>query len=603
MTDSKTSAGGPQTKFVFGSLLFFSLVAGLLSFSRLANPAFGAQGDLPVHYHLTRAFNQSLTEGNWLPRWAGLLDGGRGDAFFTFYPPIFYWLTAVLARVLRTDIIIALKLASFLCLLLAQINTYFFARIFFTRKQSLLAAALFVLLPAYSLITLHRAFLPNGLALCFVPLVLLATHRLLLGEKLKSAFVLFALSLSVIICTHVITTYLCAIVVGLMALTYLSDAEWAGLKNLSLAGLAVLALTAFFWAPQQIEMSWVNIKLQTTHQDFRNYFLFAPAPDNNRFRQSWAELNYAASWITLLQTALVWLVGMASWRKQPSRIHRLLLRFCLALSAFGLLISLPLSRVLWERLPGLAYLQFPWRLQPLTGLCAGLSVAYFLACREQFSPRGRNLLAACLTWLLLINFAFTYFIAKRPKASVERAQLIQLLEASNLTPLTTAQRRDLESKEDLTYLSFLGNQTYFRPLGADLLLYPASSDYGGLTFISGRGQILAQHLTNQRRQFSLLITEPVRARFNTYHYPHWMARLDGRELGLEAEPGSGLILFDLPAGRHTLTLDYEVRLPLIVWARRASIAAWLGCLAWVIWLSFSAARRLVNQPYPKRELF
>src|SRR5262249_5746746 len=177
MTDSKASAIWPQTKLLLGLLLFFSLVAGLLAFSRLSNPGFGAQGDLPVHYHLTRAFNQSLADGDWLPRWAGILDGGRGDAFFTFYPPLFYWLTATLARGLHTDIIGALKIVSFFCLVLAQINAYLFARVFFTRRQSLLAAVLFVLLPAYSLITLHRAFVPNGLALCFVPLLLLATHR------------------------------------------------------------------------------------------------------------------------------------------------------------------------------------------------------------------------------------------------------------------------------------------------------------------------------------------------------------------------------------------------------------------------------------------
>src|SRR5205085_10192732 len=131
MTDSKVPAVWPQAKFAFELLLFFSLVAGFLSFSRLSNSSFGAQGDLPVHYHLMRAFNQSLTDGDWLPHWAGLLDGGRGDAFFTFYPPLFYWLTSALARWLHTDIISALKIVSFFCLLLAQINAYFFARVFF----------------------------------------------------------------------------------------------------------------------------------------------------------------------------------------------------------------------------------------------------------------------------------------------------------------------------------------------------------------------------------------------------------------------------------------------------------------------------------------
>jgi hypothetical protein len=301
-------------------------------FSRLSNPSFGAQGDLPVHYHLTRAFNQSLADGDWLPRWAGLLDGGRGDAFFTFLSAALLLAGRCISAQPAYRHHQRAQIVSFFCLLLAQSTPTFLPESSLSAGKVCWPPRSFVLLPAYSLITLHRAFVPNGLALCFVPLVLLATHRLLLGEKLKSAFALFALSLSAIICTHAITTYLCAIAVGLMTLTYLPEAKWAGLKDVILAGLAVLALTAFFWMPQQIELSWVNVKLQTAQQDFRNYFLFAPAPDNNRFRQSWAELNYAASWVTLLQTAVVWLVGLASWRKAKTRSDQLLLRFCLALS-------------------------------------------------------------------------------------------------------------------------------------------------------------------------------------------------------------------------------------------------------------------------------
>jgi uncharacterized membrane protein len=88
-----------------------------------------------------------------------------GSALFTFYPPFFFFTTAVLARGFGTDLLTALKLVTLACLLLAQLNTYLLARAFFSRGQSVLAALLFLLLPAYSLITLHRAFLPNGLAL------------------------------------------------------------------------------------------------------------------------------------------------------------------------------------------------------------------------------------------------------------------------------------------------------------------------------------------------------------------------------------------------------------------------------------------------------
>jgi hypothetical protein len=75
--------------------------------------------------------------------------------------------------------------------------------------------------------------------------VLLASHWLLLRERTQSALKLFAFSLAVIICTHVITTYLCALAVVIMALSYLKNIRWEGIGYLSLAGAMALALTAF----------------------------------------------------------------------------------------------------------------------------------------------------------------------------------------------------------------------------------------------------------------------------------------------------------------------------------------------------------------------
>lgn len=575
---------------------FFLLIAAWVSYARLANPTFGAQGDLPWHYQFTRAYAQSLAEGELLPRWAGVLDGGRGDALFTFYPPIFFGLTTLTAKLLQTDFINALKVSTLLCLLLAQINAYLLARNFFPKTMSVLAAALYVLLPAYSLLTLHRAFLPNSLALAFVPLALLATQRLLLDNNVKSATALFAFSLSLIVLTHVITTFLCAIAVGLLALCYLPQAGWRGWKNLLLAGLLALALTAFFLIPQQLEMSWVRVKLMAQEQDFRNYFLFAAAPTGNQFRQAWADLNRAASWITLLQTALIALIGLALRRKPQPQTQRLLIRFCLALAAFGLLISLPISLLLWERLPGLAYIQFPWRLQPIVGLCGGLLFAAFLACRAEFSTSGRKLLTGGLTLLLLGNFLFTYVIAKHAKAEISRAELIKHMENPARPPITIEQLRELEYQEEFTYLAAFANQIYFRPTSADSLLYAASKEYGGLSFVNGRGQVLTQRLTNQHREFRLDNAEPVRVRLNTYAYPHWVARLNGNAAQLTTEPDSGLMLLDLPAGQHTLTLDYEIRQPIQVWARRVSAAAWLFFVIWVLWLSFGKLRQPLPQP-------
>ncbi|MGH9855173.1 MAG: hypothetical protein ACREBD_35520, partial [Blastocatellia bacterium] len=77
----------------------------------------------------------------------------------------------------------------------------------------------------------------------------------------------------------------------------------------------------------------------------------------------------------------------------------------------------------------------------------------------------------------------------------------------------------------------------------------------------------------------------------TYHYPHWVARLDDREIKINVEKGSGLMLLDLPAGTHKLRLDFEVREPSERAARLISAIAWLFFCGWIV---FKTAKRFLR---------
>src|SRR5215813_8416756 len=195
--------------FKHASLLFAAWVSvgALLTFVRITHPAFGVQGDLPLHYHITRSFERSFSEGQIFPRWAGLLDGGRGDALFTFYPPLSYLLSVALMKALGIDVLASLKAISLLALVVAQAASYAFARQFFNRRQSLICSLTYVLLPAYPLIALHRAFIANAVALSLAPISLLGASLLLSGERRARAAAIFATGFSALILTHAITTF------------------------------------------------------------------------------------------------------------------------------------------------------------------------------------------------------------------------------------------------------------------------------------------------------------------------------------------------------------------------------------------------------------
>jgi hypothetical protein len=335
-------------------------------------------------------------------------------------------------------------------------------------------------------------------------------------------------------------------------------------------------------------MSWTRVGLQLIEQDYRNYFLFAGAQDNSEYRRQWAALNRVFSFITLSQTLTA---ALLAWACRPALFSRersaLPARAGLAFAAFGLLISLPVSELLWRYLPGLKYIQFPWRFQPFVSLGCGLLAAAALEGKQSLGRLARLFLSATLTWTAGAALLFTVLLARIDEPGVTRAQVAATLNATGLAPVSVAEGRQILNQDELKFAAYAANQIYFRPKSAELALYPPAEEIGGLSFISGRGRVTAQRLQSMRREFTLQNEEPVRVKIETYHYPHWVARLDGQEIAIGIErakgPDEGLMLLDLPAGAHRLVLSFEVRHPLERIAGALSLVSWVLLLGWIGW--------------------
>lgn len=568
-------------------VLVWLAVACVLTFSRLTHEAFGVQGDLTLHYHITRSYAQSFAEGDWLPRWAGLLDGGRGDALFTFYPPLCYLASALLMKLFGLDVLTSIKAVSFLILVVAQASAYLLAREFFTRRQSLIVSLAFVLLPAFPLICLHRVFLANAFALSIAPLAVKWAYRLLTQapadpNRPRFQIMLFALSCSAIILSHTITTYLTGLTIGFLMLAFLPRTNWRNFMRLAAGGIVALMLTAFFLLPQLVEADWVQLKLQLVQQDYRNYFLFAPPPNDSRYRQAWSGFNDATSYLIVIQSLTGLLLALSCWPQWRGGNRSPLVWFGSALVGFGFLISLPVSDLLWRYLPGLKFIQFPWRFQPFVALGLGVLAIVAIECRPLLKKPLRVLLMAGLTWLIVIQLIFTAVFVHLGDEGETREQVANLLTATDAQPVNLKEGTSLQNEDDLKYAPYTSNQLYFRPVGSAFMLYPPANQPGGLSLIESQGRVTTERLEISRREFSIETDSQTKARIETHNHPNWHAQLDGQDIGIQSEPETGLMLIDLPAGAHRLNLRYEARYPLARFARLLSIVAWISLLAWAV---------------------
>lgn len=572
-------------------LLVWLVLALALGWWRWSAPGYGVQGDLPLHYHITRNMVEGMRMGEWGLDWAGLLEGGRGSSLFTFYPPLFYWLTGIISLGSGVSILGSLKLATMLILVFNQWTVWRLAAFYLARRGedqwggwSRLAASLIGTgLPGLALIGINRGFLPQALGMGFLPLVIEGAARILGGERGRGARMSLVGGLCGVVLAHAISAYLTVVALGLLLVSEGGWRERIWWRRVGkVAGLCLLSagLTAFFWLPQVVEIGWVKMDMHIEKQDYHDYLLFAGVANDSPYRRAWQGLNEVAGLVTLGLSGLVLVAGLLAWRwpRGESR-ERSLIRFGIACALFGVLISLPQLEILWRVIPGLPFVQFPWRWQPVTAMLGGLLVV--LAFREQSGRGGwwRLVGGSVVIGLLIAGLVLTIQLCRPYGGAATARQLAELTgrEAEGL-PLTYAESRALQDAGSADFLRYTANLIYFRPRTAETTIYPAVDQPGGLEIRAGTAQVTEQRRTLEERHFRIEATTPVRARLVSYAYPHWRATRNGVPLPISIEAGSGLIEVELPAGSSELRFDYRPpRYP--QWISALTL---LGAIIWLL---------------------
>lgn len=554
-------------------LVIWTALAGLLAADRLGAPGYGLQGDLPLHYHLTRNMIQALAEGDPYPGWAGLLDGGRGNLFFTFYPPLFYWVSSLICLGTGASILFSLQAMTIGSLIFNQWAAWQLARQFGRGWKSVVASGLYVALPGLTLIGLNRGFLPQALAAGFLPLALAGVERIRRGEPGRRAELLLGAGLVGVVLTHAITAWMTMVAIGI----YLISSGWRDgrmVGRVVRTGLIGAGLTAFFWLPQVLEMGGVQVGRQVERQDYRHYLLFAAAGDESAYRQAWQGLNEVASVVILAQSglALVAALGLILTRRRPAEPEEpaepkewTFARFGLGVALFGVLIALPPLAMLWEMIPGLRFIQFPWRWQPVTALVGAVLTVGWWSNRRAGRP-GWRLAGGTLIALLVVVSVTLAILLGRTQSPADEAKRLPLLTETAPTAgggINYEAALAMQDQGAAEFLRLTANQVYFRPRGAETRLYPAVEQPGSLERVTGEVAIEEVRLALARREFRIRAASPARLRLASYAAPHWRAALNGQPLPVEVEPDSGLLLVTVPAGEHELRFDYRrPRLPL-----------------------------------------
>ena len=501
--------------------------------------------DLPQHYRFIYTFYDAVRGGDLYPSWPGDTNLGFGDVGIRFYPPLAYYVV-VFFRFLTESWNTALAAAICFWFFIGGLGTYLLARESFSEKASLAGAIVFMVMPYHVNQVYNAGLFAEFAGLAILPFCFLFVRRVILSGKILDVAGL-AIAFALLILAHLPLVIIGSIGLTVYALALLSRRNLlAGIWKLGSGVIAALALSSFYWVRMISELALVSHTLPKFteakydfHQNFLAGILYVPT----------AEYGETSLWFTdalFAITLAIFIPAFIIFCLRRTRAERSSTVPVLAVLCATIFLATPLSLPLWNNLPVLERIQFPWRFLGLISLAGSILVAgSFDDVVDAFKTKLRPL-ALIAAGLIIAGFAFT------------AAQVIR--------PATFSTR----SEFDTSFERYRNDRTYE-------CWWPTSANQTALTnrelVSAGQRSVEIVRWTNMERQFNVGDGLSAPVRIATFYYPFWKATADGTPV--EVHPADdGSILVDIPPGRTSATLAF-VRPNYETYSRYVSIAAWL----------------------------
>ncbi|MBP8947594.1 MAG: hypothetical protein KBG73_02055, partial [Candidatus Promineofilum sp.] len=554
-----------------------------------------------LHYHRVAAMAHAWGNGIVLTRWLPDLAFGYGYPFFVYREaaPLY---AVLLPHLAGLPLPAASNLFYALTILASGVFMALWVRDLFGPRAAVVSAVAYMAAPYVLIDALVRGNAPESLALPLLPFLLWAGRRWVLFGS-RRAFLAGALGLALLSFSHNISTFIFAptLVVYLVVVAWVSGERgsdsrpvYAHPALLRAAALIILGLglALFYTGGAVLEMDQVTLERSTTtrNNDWRYNFttigeILSPvAPEDPtllnpplRLRMGWAPLLLAA----LGATGLWWLRG-TDGRAREQRLHIWLM---LAGTAVYLFMALPISRPLWEALPLIDFVQFPWRFVGRAALpiafLAGVPFYKYEIRDTRYEFRARRSLPATRHSPLATAW---------PIVLVAVAVTLLILEAiPNLYPRTCEEEPfptilTVHAYERATGLvgvdpegSYFPRAVVERPTGS-----PLEADFAaGRTPQRFDATVLPAGATMRDVVYTchgVTLTvdspQPFTARYLSFDFPGWSARVDGARVPIAAEDPTGLITFAVPAGEHAVEVRWgatPLRLGLVALSALAAV--------------------------------
>lgn len=502
------------------------------------------QGFFRVHdfVHATRIVEmyRGFQDGQFPVRWSSNLGYGYGMPLFEFYAPLPYIVGAGFYAV-GMNVVTTIKTLYLLANVFTLLGAFLLGKKLYGSLGGIVTAVTYTLAP-YRAVNLYiRGAVSEAWAMIALPWVILGIVMILHKEK-RGFWVLLG-GLIVLFLSHNLTTLLflpISVLLGVVLFFTLHKKASLSVKELKTALLPIsgayalaIGLCAFYMIPAVLEKDFTKIdSIFSGYFHYSHHFLYLRQfvkPFWGYGGSNWGPddgISFFLGFGQLLGIALS--LGMTAYmvlkKKQSRRV--LWITGVLGLMGLSVFMSILRSKAVWDAIPLLSLVQFPWRWLSITSFLASLLVGAGVS----LLPNKRFRIIATI-FIAGVTCATTWSYFK-PESFTPRP------EEFYYTDTVLIQRQMSQILPD-----YIPKTMSDKIAPREKVFLVEGGDEKDVEVLRDKGH---------HKTFATSFSNPVEFNPLIASYPGWQATIDGQKTQLNNTGKYGSISLEVPAGNHTV---------------------------------------------------
>lgn len=514
--------------------------------------------------------DKALRAGQFPVRILPNLGFGYGYPLFNFYPPFVYYFAEIF-KLLGFGYIDSIKLMIAAGFLFSYVFMYLLVKELFGKMAGVLAATLYIFAPYHSVDVYVRGALPEFWSFVFVPAIFWSMLRL--QRTGKRIYIVYSSIFGAgLVLTHNLVAVMLVpfIAIYFLYLIYISKNRVNLALQTLLSFIIGASVSAFFWLPSFLEKGYTAVNILTIElADYSQHFVCARQFLFSRWGYSGSVpgcldgLSFNLGLPQIVFLGLLLFLLAINFKKTKKYFINVLFLLMFIISLFVQTIH---SKFIWDNLPFLSYIQFPWRFL----LISSFTISFLAGAVLSFDLRPRIKIAICvigLATVFILNKDFfkpqEYFAKARDYAYTSR-EVIRWDTSSLAAEYVPKGVSMKKTKFGNTAINITKEEI-------------AKNSYKVMS-----GNMVVSVVTDnpQRKSFNVVAYQSGVFQPQTFSFPGWRVFVDGKEVNYSDNNKFKLITFGLEKGKHSVEMQFSDT-PIRKLANVASLIGIIGLFALV----------------------